>query len=186
MLASPKSAKQVLTSSWANALARMSYTRSLASLFIRSMSGERLPVLNDPFAHCRVRQCAAAGIEVVDHVFRLVGTGNDGGDRRVSEDELEEELRPGLRAEFGGEVRQRSVARLAEQRIAAERQVDEHRCSRVARRGQQRFLGLERAERVVHLQEIGLLPRKDLSHRTVAARLAGGDAGVATTARFLP
>src|SRR5260221_6326458 len=104
----------------------------------------------------------------------------------MPEDELEEELRPGLCAELGGEFGQGPVARLAKKRVPPEGQVDEHGRARVARRRQQGLLRLTGAERVVHLEEIGLLACQHFADRVVGAYLASRDADVAANALLLP
>ena len=50
----------------------------------------------------RVRQKAAARVQVVRHVFGLVGTRNHAGDRFVRQQVFEEKLAPGGGVEFGG------------------------------------------------------------------------------------
>ena len=47
---------------------------------------------------------ATAGLEIVGHMLGFVGPRDDGGHGLVRQQELEEELRPGLRVELGGPV----------------------------------------------------------------------------------
>ncbi|MNC87592.1 hypothetical protein D3C83_33260 [compost metagenome] len=97
----------------------------------------------------------------------------------MREDEFQEELRPGPGSEFGRKIRQRPATRRTEQGVAPERQVDEHRRTCVARSRQQHALRLAVAERVVHLEEIGLFAHQHFADRLVLAQRARGHADVA-------
>ena len=57
--------------------------------------------LHHPLALRRIRQSRACGVEIVDHVFGLVGAGQYGVDGFMSEQVFEEKLAPGRRVEVG-------------------------------------------------------------------------------------
>jgi hypothetical protein len=102
--------------------------------------GEGAQILFVPFSvedragYLRVRYCCAPvrreapapAAEVVDHVRGIARAGAGHGHRRVRDHELEHELRPGVRVELGGPLRQRAVADPLPHPAAAEGQVDQH------------------------------------------------------------
>src|SRR5262245_63670749 len=67
------------------------------------------------------RQGTDAGGEVVDEVLELAGGGDHAGDGRIGQHELEEHLRPALRAELRRPRRQRLALHLREQVAILER-----------------------------------------------------------------
>src|SRR5258706_15011608 len=78
-------------------------------------------ILDHPFALFGIGQPPAPGAEIVDHMLGFAGAGNGGGDRRMAENEFQEELAPACAIELGRPVRQLPAQRRAEQPSAAER-----------------------------------------------------------------
>ena len=77
-------------------------------------------------------------------------------------------------------------ADFAEQRVAAERQVDQHGGAGVARGRQQHLFGIAVAERIIDLEEIGFLARQYFGDRIILPVEARRHADVAAEALFFP
>ena len=102
----------------------------------RCLRGQRRDEVDHALALGLVRQAAARGRHVVDHVMRLARRGRHGRHGRMRRGELQEELRPRRRAELVGPRRHLVPFDAVPQSRAAERQIDEHaRCRAPARAG---------------------------------------------------
>jgi len=101
-----------------------------------------------------IGQAPARGADIVGHVRRPVGAGNSRRHRRMGDDELEEELRPGLGVEFRRPFGQGLAAHLGEQAVAPERHVDHHGDALVARERQDAVFHVARIERVIDLDPV--------------------------------
>ena len=105
-----------------------------------------------------------------------------GGDRHrdvgMPDQPLQEELRPGRRAELGGPLGHRAAPHTAEETRAAERTVDERGHALVAGDGDQLVLGAAVVDRVVELDEVPVRGPEDADELLVLELPRGRDAVV--------
>src|SRR5262245_18189185 len=84
-------------------------------------TSQALEIRNHRLALSRVRKPAASRSEIVRHVLRIARAWNNGRHCRVSQKELEKELRPCRRIEVPGPLRNRLAPDGSEDRFPAER-----------------------------------------------------------------
>ncbi|MNF89742.1 hypothetical protein D3C84_722780 [compost metagenome] len=126
-----------------------------------------------------------AGHEVVGHVACLGSGREHHGHRRVGEDELEQQLRPGGGVDLDRPVRQRLALDPGEQLAALERPVDQGGDAAVGTVGQQALLGVALGHRIVELDEIHRLLGQHREQVVVGRFAVMGDADVAHPALLL-
>ena len=110
-----------------------------------------------------IRQAAACGRHVVDHVMRLARRRRHGRHGRMRRGELQEELRPRRRAELAGPLRHLVALDALPQARAAERQIDEHADAALLRERKDALLGVEIVDGVVDADEVGDSSRMNCS-----------------------
>ncbi len=102
---------------------------------------------------------------------------------------FQQHLRPALRVDFRGPIRQRAVSHAAENTrsspASAERRVDQHADVTFVRQGQQRSRDFPVVDGVVHLDEVERIAPHEVHHLRVLARTRGGDAEVSNALRVL-
>ena len=132
-----------------------------------------------------IRQRTAHGAEIVGHMGRVGGAGDDGGDARIAQQIFQEKLRPGV-GEGARPVGDLLAAHRAKEPRPAERQSGKHGGFDLRRRRQDALFGFAVVERIVDLHEIGLLAQQHGLDRAEVAVPRRGDADVAAHALRLP
>ena len=94
----------------------------------------------DPRAHRFVGHPSGAGLGIVGHVVGIAGSRYRAGDGRMTDDELEQELRPAGAIDLRGPIGEGAAAHLAHGRTARQRIVHDHANAPLRRKRQQAAL----------------------------------------------
>src|SRR5579863_2734236 len=87
----------------------------------RAQLAQRFDVFDHAFSLLRIGHPPKACAKIIEHVLRFISSWNDRGDRRVTENEFQEELAPAFAVEFRGPIRQLLAQGGAEKPPSAER-----------------------------------------------------------------